>query len=111
MLQESTSSLASCQGIARAIVSEPTIQHGPADATFQYFWLNGETWLVLGEIEQEQRQLAASWSAYSNAKTSLDAVDKFAKAMALPLAARFDDLTKRVREGLRDTKVSRNSPG
>jgi len=108
MLQESISSLASCQDIARAKFSERIIKPGLADVAFQYLWLNGETWLVLGEIEQKQREFASAWSAFARAKASLDDVDKFAVSRTIQLPARFDELRERVRAGLRETKVSQN---
>jgi hypothetical protein len=108
MLQESISSLASCQGIARANFSKPIIQPGLVNAAFQYLWLNGETWLVLGEIEQEQQKWASASSAFSEARKAFDDVHKFAVEKAIPLPARFEDLRKRSRAGLRDTIANRD---
>jgi serine/threonine protein kinase len=110
MLQESTSNLASCQVIARALLSQPTIQPGLADAAFQYFWLNGETWLVLAEMLQEQRQWASSWSAFNNARKAFDEVDRFASEKAIPLPARFEDLRRRSRAGVRDKMANQDPP-
>jgi serine/threonine protein kinase len=110
MLKGSASGLASCRVIAREILARPNTLPVFSDAVFQHLWLTGETWLVLGEFEQEQRQLTSSWIAFTNAKRALDEVDKFATSRAIQLPTRFDDLRKRLRVGLRDTKPSQNRP-
>ena len=66
---------------------------------------------VLGETEQEQPQSwTSAWSAFPSAKKAIDYVGALAVARAMRLPARFDELRKRLRAGLRDTMASQNLP-
>jgi len=111
LLRQNAEWLQSCEKLAVQIARNDSDPEKHARIVYHYFWITAETWLALGEAENAQQLAANAARAFPNAKRALDYLSAHAlrRAIALP-PAQFADLRERLREGLRDTKVSQNQP-